>query len=70
MRRMLLFLTVAIIMVAASSVGAFAQAQEAGLQTPYCGWYDDPERGWGWDYGCFHPTERYWDLVFVGVTFD
>jgi hypothetical protein len=70
LRRMVLFLTVAVIMVAATSVGTFAQAQEASPQTPYCGWYDNPERGWGWDYWCYHPTQLYWDPVFFGATFD
>ena len=108
MRRMLLFLTLAIMMVVATSVGALAQAQVAGPQTPYCGywcyhptqlywnpvffgvtfegvqegeeapslptptcsWYDNPERGSGWDYWCSHPTQLYWHPVFVDVTFD
>lgn len=36
--------------------------------TPNCGWYDNPERGWGWDYWCYHPTQNYWVPVFYGVT--
>jgi hypothetical protein len=36
--------------------------------TPECGWYDNPERGWGWDYWCYHPTQNYWAPVFYGVT--
>jgi hypothetical protein len=36
--------------------------------TPKCGWYDNPERGWGWDYWCYHPTQNYWVPVFYGVT--
>ena len=66
---MLLFLTLATMVVAATSVGAFAQAQEAGPQTPECGWYENPERGWGWDYWCYHPTQLYWEPAFFGVTF-
>jgi hypothetical protein len=35
---------------------------------PECGWWDNPERGWGWDYWCYHPTQQYWVPVFFGVT--
>src|SRR5947209_20491802 len=35
---------------------------------PECGWWDNPERGWGWDYWCYHPTQKYWVPVFYGVT--
>src|SRR5918995_1812328 len=70
LRRVLLFLTLAMMMLAATSVGVFAQAQEAGPPTPECGWYENPERSWGWDYWCYHPTQLFWNPVFFGVTFD
>jgi hypothetical protein len=35
---------------------------------PECGWYENPERGWGWDYWCYHPTQNYWVPVLYGVT--
>ena len=70
MRRMLLFLTLAMMVVAATSVGAFAQAQEASPPTPQCDWYDNPERGWGSDYWCYHPTDLYWEPAFFGVTLE
>jgi hypothetical protein len=34
---------------------------------PQCGWYENPERGWGWDYWCYHPTDMYWEPVFYAV---
>jgi hypothetical protein len=67
---MLLFLTLALMVVVATSVGAFAQAKEVSPPTPQCGWYENPERGWGWDYWCYHPTQLYWEPAFFGVTFD
>jgi hypothetical protein len=35
---------------------------------PECGWYENPERGWGWDYWCYHPSQQFWVPVFFGVT--
>jgi hypothetical protein len=35
--------------------------------TPECAWYSNPERGWGWDYWCYYPTEAYWELIFSGA---
>jgi hypothetical protein len=71
LRRVILFLVLAMMLVAATSVGAIAQeAQEANPPTPECGWYENPERGWGWDYWCYHPTQLFWVPAFFGVTFD
>jgi hypothetical protein len=71
LRRIFLFLMLAMMLVAATLVVGLAQAQEeANPQTPECSWYDNPERGWGWDYWCYHPTQLYWEPVFFGVTFD
>jgi len=70
LRRMLLFLTLALMVAATTSVGAFAQAQEASPPTPQCDWYDNPERGWGSDYWCYHPTDLYWEPAFFGVTLE
>ena len=71
LRRMLLFLTLALMMAAATSAGAFAQAQEeASPPTPQCDWYENPERGWGSDYWCYHPTQLYWEPAFFGVTLE
>lgn len=71
LRRMLLFLTLALMVVAATSAGAFAQAQEeASPPTPQCDWYENPERGWGSDYWCYHPTQLYWEPAFFGVTLE
>jgi hypothetical protein len=70
LRRMLLFLTLALMVAATTSVGAFAQAQEASPPTPQCDWHDNPERGWGSDYWCYHPTDLYWEPAFFGVTLE
>ena len=70
MRRIFFLLVLAIMLLAATSVVGLAHAQEANPQTPECGWYDNAERGWGWDYWCYHPTQLYWEPVFFGVTFD
>jgi hypothetical protein len=70
LRRIFFLLVLAMMLVAAPSVVGLAQAQEANPQTPECGWYENSERGWGWDYWCYHPTQLYWEPVFFGVTFD
>ncbi len=70
LRRMLLFLTLALMVVMATSVGAFAQAQQVSPPTPQCDWYENPERGWGSDYWCYHPTQLYWEPAFFGVTLE
>src|SRR3954447_3658160 len=70
LRRIFLFLVLAMTLVAATSVGGGAQAQQATPPTPECNWYDNPERGWGWDYWCYNPSQLYWEPAFFGVTFD
>jgi hypothetical protein len=48
-------------------------AQEAASSpppAPECGWYDNPERGWGWDYWCYNPTQQFWVPVIFGFTGD
>jgi hypothetical protein len=43
------------------------EAAPSDSLTPECAWYSNPERGWGWDYWCYYPTEAYWELIFSGA---